>query len=220
MTRKLFMMPVLILVTGFIAMGFMKPEKNSVKPLPSELLTVLETYKKAAIEQDAKTLVSVANPAFYKLASKQELIKILQDSYENKQAPTIKNITFTTHGAETNYSVGAFQTVNYFMEMTLPRPGDATPQIDQMMIKMIAKTFGKETKVEIDEKNSLVVISYASWLVALHEKEQDWSILDVDQFEMLSEAKHLPEDLVKLIKTERYGEEDVQAKDAVNSEQK
>ena len=113
-------------------------------------------------------------------------------------------MTFTSFGKPQGYSKGKFVMIDYSVRLELPRPGDATPQIDKLMTDMIVKGFGlAQSKVSIDEKSSLVVVDRKSQIFAIKEGDQGWTVMDDDQFMSVLKNKVLPEDLAKKIWQQR-----------------
>ncbi len=199
------MKQVVVLLTAFCFAGVVTewavraetPPVSVSKPAPLlDLAQSLEAYKKATMSNDVEGILSYIYPALFKLVPRDRLKAIMSEMFASAQKATITALEFQDVGAIQNFSKGQFSIVKYQMELQLPHPGDATPDMDKGMIEVLKTKMGRETKVTIDEKRKLVLIVKPSVLLAIKEGQTGWKVLEKENSELIKKAGLLPEDLL------------------------
>ena len=164
----------------------------------------LENYKRSSIDQNINQVMSFTYPGLFKVMPKEQVRAGIMEMYKIGQAPKIKQMVFMPAGALQPYSKGQFVVIDYHVELEMPRPGDATPEIDQFIIKMLKQQLGSGVEVAIDEKNSLIKVARDTQMIALNEGNQGWKMIEKDNLLWLIDGKALPEDLAQLLQTSLF----------------
>ena len=171
------------------------PPVSASQPM-LDLAQSLEAYKKATIANDVEGILSYVYPAIFKLIPRDKLKAIMSEMFASEARANITALEFREVGGVQNYSKGQFSIVKYRLELELPHPGDATPDMNKGMIEVLKSKMGRETKVTIDEQRKLVLIAKPSVLLAINEGQSGWKVLEKDNADMIKKAGLLPDDLL------------------------
>ncbi len=161
------------------------------------LAASLEQYKRAVIDQKIDEVMSFIYPGTFKVMPQKQVRKGIEERYANGAAPKIKQIDFLEIGSPKAYSKGQYTVIKYHVAMQMPRPGDATPEIDAFVTKMMKDQLGDKVKVTIDEHNSLVNVALHTHMLVVNEGNQGWKMIEKDHLAWLVREQALPEDLAK-----------------------
>ncbi len=173
------------------------PPVSISNPAPVlDLAQSLEAYKKATMSNDVEGILSYIYPAVFNLVPRDRLKAIMSEMFASDQKANITALEFQDVGAVQNFSKGRFSLVKYQMELQLPHPGDATPDMDKGMIEVLKSKMGRKTKITIDEKRGLVLIVKPSVLLAIKEGQTGWKVLEKENSAMIIKAGLLAEDLL------------------------
>ncbi len=166
-----------------------------------DLAQSLENYKRASISRNLDHVMSFAYPGLFKMLSEQEMRQGIKEMYDKGTAPKIREMTFGETRGPTAYSKGHFVIVTTRIAMEMPRPGDASADVDAFVVKMLKEKLGKGVQVVIDEQNSLIKVDRKTEMIALNEEGQGWKIIEKDNLAWLIDNKALPEDLAATLAT-------------------
>ena len=164
----------------------------------------LENYKRASIDQNVDQVMSFTYQGLFKIMPKEQVRAGIMEMYKRGAAPKIKQMQFMPAGALQPYSKGQFVIISYHVELEMPRPGDATPEIDQFVIKMLKQLLGDDVAVAIDEKNGLIKVARDTQMIALNEGNQGWKMIEKDNLLWLIDGKALPEDLAQMLQASLF----------------
>ncbi|MCF6198993.1 MAG: hypothetical protein L3J67_06265 [Hyphomicrobiaceae bacterium] len=165
----------------------------------SDLAQSLKNYQQATIDQNVDQVMMFTYPGMFKILPKEQMRQGLVEMYGKGAAPKIRQMVFSTPGSPRPYSRGQFVVIKYHVKMEVPRPGDATPDIDRHIIKIMKRQLGEAVVVIIDEKNSLIKISRDTEMIVLNEDNQGWKMIEKDNLGWLIRNGALPEDLAKML---------------------
>ena len=165
----------------------------------SDLAQSLKNYQQATIDQNVDQVMTFTYPGMFKILPKEQMRKGLVEMYGKGTAPKIRQMVFATPDSPRAYSKGQFVVIKYHVKMEVPRPGDATPDIDRHIIKIMKRQLGEAVEVIIDEKNSLIKVSRDTEMIVLNEDNQGWKMIEKDNLGWLIRNGVLPEDLAKVL---------------------
>jgi hypothetical protein len=156
----------------------------------------LEAYKLVMLKSDVEGIMSFIYPPFFNLIPKEQAKAYFTQKFTSENRPVVKAIDFTEVGPVQRYSKGQFAAIKYQTKTELPRPGDATPEIDETMTRLLKSKMGPGIQVTIDENRNVVTVLMNTILLAINEQNAGWKVIGKQDLEALVQAKLLPADLV------------------------
>ncbi len=163
---------------------------------PVDLQTDLERYKQVSLARDVDGLLSFLHPALFTQTPKEQMKAMMQKALLDGTAPKIEQIEFQVVSPVQPYSLGQMVRVKAQSKLSMQRPGDATPQIDGLMIGLIKERMGKDVVASIDEEKNIISIQKTSWMLGVNEGGAGWKFIDKDRLEYFIKNRLLPDDLV------------------------
>ncbi len=171
--------------------------KTGVESLPA----CLESYLQALLANKHKKILSFLYPALFQVIPQQQWLESWKQAEERGGVPKVTSVRFTHMGKPQTFSKGQFIIVHGQMVLELARPGDATPQIDNIIEGIIKKMISPNVKIKINEKRSVFIVTQPLLTAAIDENASGWRLLDFERLPVLVQKKLLPEGLaIALVK--------------------
>ena len=182
-----------LLLLAFATMGM--TSLRDADPARLELEAAFEAYRAANLARNADAMMSFVYPGFFIFLPRAKIEASIREMVADKAAPRTTAIELMEISPLEPYGKGQFAHIKYTLKLELVRPGDATPQIDQMVAKMMKTRMGPDTQIVLDEQRDVFLVTGMVQLLALKEGEEGWKMIKVRQLPVLLHNKALPEDL-------------------------
>jgi len=163
----------LIFLLLFTMAGMTSPPEAS-PDVKAGLERALAEFRDVSLKRDVEGIMSFFHPGLYTLMPKEQVKKAMTRAFVEGLAPQIKSMQFQFPGPVRAYSKGHSALIDTVTELAMRRPGDVTPEIDEIMVGLIKKRLGEEVEIRVDEKNNVILVRKKSWLLALNEGSGGW----------------------------------------------
>lgn len=154
----------------------------SAQPTDPQLQSRLNEYMKLNRELNFSKLMEYVHPKLFKLASKEQMIEVMESSFRGNDDMEIALDSLETGKIYPAFTLqnGTYAKVDYsmLMRMKIKKDSGGYEPVNDMMLSLFRSQYGKDN-VRYDEPTQAYVIRIVSVMVAIKDEQSpEWSFLN------------------------------------------